>query len=93
MYYKLENVDDWQNINTLTSVAVGTPVAIENRGSMWFYLQISNTKPDIDSISGKEITSKNHSYAVGYVDSGDPIIWIRPAKYGTDIEFDLEEVV
>lgn len=46
MYYKLENTNDWQNVNALTSITAGTQVAIENRGASWFYLQLSNTKPD-----------------------------------------------
>lgn len=74
MYYKLENTNDWQNVNALTSITAGTQVAIENRGASWFYLQLSNTKPDVDNISGKEITSKNYGYAVGYIDSGDPTL-------------------
>lgn len=60
---------------------------MEPRGFICNY----QTQNLIDNISGKEITSKNYGYAVGYIDSGDPTLWIRPVIYGTEIEFDIVE--
>lgn len=39
---------DWQNLNTLTSIAVGTSIEIQNQSSSVVILAISPTKPALD---------------------------------------------
>ncbi len=84
-------LSEWQSLNVLSGIAVGTPMLIQNKSSGWFILQESDTKPADDNKSGTYISDMYKSYAIAETGSGDLEYWIRPTNYGVSLIINVQE--
>ena len=84
-------LSEWQSLNVLSEIEVGTPMLIQNKSSSWFIIQESDTKPSDDDKSGAYISDMYKSYAVAETDSGDLEYWIRPTNYGVSLIINVQE--
>lgn len=66
----------WVDINTTTSIAVGTALQVMNKGNQGLFLTESVAEPaTLDE--GVLLTSIGNNYAVGVISSGSLRIWCR----------------
>ncbi len=63
----------YQNINTLSGIAVGTKVILQFKGSGSIRLQIKPTQPVVNSMDGVQLSTLEFYI----VDSGESTIWAR----------------
>lgn len=63
----------YQNINTLSGIAVGTKVILQFKGSGSIRLQIKPTQPTINSMDGVQLSTLEFYV----VDAGESTIWAR----------------
>lgn len=63
----------YQNINTLSGIAVGTKVILQFKGSGSIRLQIKPTQPIVNSMDGVQLSTLEFYI----VDSGESTIWAR----------------
>lgn len=63
----------YQNINTLSGIAVGTKVILQFKGSGSIRLQIKTTQPIVNSMDGVQLNTLEFYV----VDAGESTIWAR----------------
>lgn len=64
---------DWQDANTLTGIAVGTAVSIQNQSSTALFVATSTSKPAL-SFKGQVVPAKPEILA--FVKAGENKIWL-----------------
>lgn len=65
--------EDWVNVNTITGIAVGSALTIQNQSCTPAYMAITTTKPDIDFVG--EIVPANVE-VIGYITAGENDVWM-----------------
>lgn len=63
----------YQNINTLSGIAVGTKVILQFKGSGSIRLQLKPTQPIVNSMDGVQLNTLEFYV----VDAGESTIWAR----------------
>lgn len=64
---------DWENLNILSGIAVGSAITIQNQTNQNVFIAISSVKP-VSSFKGFAIPPKLESLA--NVPSGENIVWV-----------------
>ncbi len=73
--------DTWINLNTTTSIAVGTAMAILNKAPHWVLLA-EGAQPSADSTDGIPLRDMRSAYANSNIPSGSLTIWAKSLKAG-----------
>jgi len=89
--YEVVVSDSWVDINTVTTIAVGTAVEVMNKGSYKVFITEDASIPTEDEV-GKLITSRSKNYAVVNVLTGSDRIWCRCSS-GNGVILAVQEVV
>lgn len=84
--------DDFVSVNTLSSVAVGTEIQLQLKGTFFVYLQESDTKPDAGSTDGILMSTVYENANTARIPSGSGEIWARCATSGRTSKINVEEV-
>jgi len=74
--------DDWVSVNTLSGIAAGTRIKIQNKTTKYMLLLEGASKPDITDFSGELITNLHLHEASKIVTEGSPEVWVRNKKEG-----------
>lgn len=75
--------ETWQSLNTLTGLAVGTAMVINNKSNSTCLLS-EGTQPTVGSSQGVPITSWHHTESIKIIPVSSLEIWGRvPADTGT----------
>ena len=82
----------WVDINTVTSIPVGTAIDIYNKGTESCLLYEGDTAPSINSREGQMLTSIKHPYAKASVLAGSLKIWAKIPTNGVDTLLAVQEV-
>ena len=64
---------DYQDINTLTGIAVGTAVIVQFKSNYSALLQMSNTKPSAGSLDGNMLLQAQY-YEIA---ASNPRLWVK----------------
>lgn len=67
----------WVDINTVSGIAVGTAIAILNKGNGEVRLIESDTIPAVDETDGLLLTTLENAYAMGSADAGSIRLWAK----------------
>ena len=65
----------WVDLNTESSIAVGTKMSITNKSDSWCRLYEGDTAPDIDSKDGEILTNLNKNSGRAIIPTGSLKIW------------------
>ena len=84
--------NDYVSVNTLASVAEGTEIQIQLKGTFFVYLQESNTKPDAASTDGILMSTVYENASTVRIPVGSDEIWARCASEGRSTKLNVEEV-
>lgn len=68
---------EYTDINAAAGIAIGTAIDIVNKGSVWVYLQESETQPDADSTNGMPMAVLPWSTASVSIDAGGDTVWAK----------------
>jgi len=68
--------DSWVDINTVSTIAVGTAMELMNKGNYKVFITEDSSIPTEDEV-GKLITSRGKNYSVANVLFGSDRIWCR----------------
>lgn len=66
---------DWQNLNALSGLAVGTAIEVQNQSSTAVSLAVSPTKPDINDINFVGFVVPPVPAAIANIGFGEDIVW------------------
>lgn len=66
--------NSWVDLNTVSGIAVGTPVAIQNKGLYAVLVQESDLEPETTS-EGKVVTTLGGGSAEAYYDESSLKLW------------------
>ena len=88
----IENNTDWVSINSLSSIAVGTAIDIQNKWYDWGLLQESITKPLITDFTGIVITALGSVENNKSVSTGSDEVWVRSYYPNRSLKFNVQEV-
>lgn len=78
------------NLNTVSGIAVGTPLIITNKGIDWGLLYIGNTQPEDESLHGEIICSLPRDTAIKFICEGEEAVWAR-ATGNTPLLFSVQD--
>jgi len=65
---------DWQDLNTLSGIAVGTAISVQNQTNQVVFIATSNTKP---SITFKGLAIPPVLSELASVSSGQSTVWVK----------------
>lgn len=75
---------EWQDLNTLTGVAVGTAIQVQNVSTTVVLMFESDTPPDTSSYDGMQLLPANYfDLSKADISSGSKKIWVRLQKGAT----------
>lgn len=69
--------DDWVSVSTLSGIAAGTQLKLQNKGILYLLVQESATKPDITNFDGEIITTLEKAEASKIILEGGLEVWAR----------------
>lgn len=74
---KLQSSSEFISLNSISTVAVGEPFWIQNKGFYSFNIIESDTQPDNTSIDGVHVTSIHGNYSKPTITAGSKEIWAK----------------
>lgn len=74
--------DDWISVNSLSGIAVGTQLRVQNKATNFCLLQEAASKPDIANFEGEIITPIYQPEPSKIVLAGSGEVWVRPSFEG-----------
>lgn len=78
--------DSWVDINTQSTISVGTAMEIINKGGGDVVLVESSSEPSPSSLDGIPLTTTNAPYAIANIKTGSLKIWAKASgKLGSVI--------
>lgn len=86
------DVTSWQSVNSLTGIAVGTEIQVQNKSSQEVLIITADSQPTDSSEAGAIMTPMTHNYAIVTIDSGESTVWVRPSMYGREVTLYIEDL-
>tara|TARA_R100001594_G_scaffold22618_1_gene43837 strand:+ start:568 stop:945 length:378 start_codon:yes stop_codon:yes gene_type:complete len=81
----------WVDVNTVSGIAVGSSITIQNVSTVWVNIQESSSEPT-EEREGKIITNLDKSSAEALVKSGSDKIWVRSTQEDRGAVVAVQEV-
>ena len=85
--------DDFVSAYTLTGLAVGTPLVINNKGSHTLIVVEAETKPAADSVDGVPIYPNNSNTNPALVLGTPTGVWLKTISTNTQDTVNIQEYV
>lgn len=83
--------DDWVDLNTVSGIAVGTAMRIQNKSTVWVHIAEQTAKPALDSKAGTLISNMSSAYAFATVLTGAQKIWARSSVETRTAQLSVQE--
>ena len=81
----------WVDVNTVSGIAVGSSITVQNVSTVWVNIQESSSEPT-EEREGKIITNLDKSSAEALVKSGSDKIWVRSTQEDRGAVVAVQEV-
>ncbi len=90
---KLDTLGDWYSVNSLSGIAVGTKIKLQNKGEHFVTLQESPTKPVKEDSTGENMTGRDGTEASKIQTAGSPELWFKgTGTHDTSVYLFVQEI-